>query len=139
MIEDILATLRKVRKTGASNWIACCPAHEDKSPSLTLKQADDGRVLAMCHGGCKFDEIVVAVGLGWKPWFPEEVAPSSPLPSRPFPAGDVLEALAFEVLVVSIIAGDIHSKREIKDEDMERLFLAKKRIDEAKEIALGRR
>jgi hypothetical protein len=34
-----------------------CPAHEDRSPSLSWKIADNGRVLLKCHAGCTFDEI----------------------------------------------------------------------------------
>jgi putative DNA primase/helicase len=39
------------RKT-PSGWVARCPAHDDHEPSLSLKDADDGRVLVKCHAGC---------------------------------------------------------------------------------------
>lgn len=38
-----------------------CPAHEDRSPSLAWRLADDGRALIFCHSGCQFTEILAAV------------------------------------------------------------------------------
>jgi len=61
-VERLLARLEQVRKSGAS-WTARCPAHQDRNPSLSIKVADDGRVLVKCHAGCTFEEIVRAVEL----------------------------------------------------------------------------
>lgn len=44
------------RRTG-SHWMAPCPAHEDKSPSLSIRDTDDGKILVHCHAGC--DQSVV--------------------------------------------------------------------------------
>ena len=140
MIEDILSRLEKVRKTGSNNWLACCPSHEDKSPSMTIHAADDGRILVKCFAGCGFEEIVGAVGLGWDPWFPPK--PQSdfvPAVKRPFPAADVLEALWFETLVVAVTAGDIASGKEITKDDRARMWCALDRINEGRELALGKR
>ena len=42
MIGNFLNKLEKVPgKRG--HWIACCPAHEDKRPSLAITETDDGR------------------------------------------------------------------------------------------------
>lgn len=38
--------------------IACCPAHHDRNPSLSISQADNGRVLLHCHRGCPQDEVI---------------------------------------------------------------------------------
>jgi putative DNA primase/helicase len=45
------------RKSG-SGWSARCPAHDDRSPSLSLRDTPDGRVLVYCHAGCKQDEVI---------------------------------------------------------------------------------
>lgn len=42
---------------------ACCPAHEDRSPSLSVALCDDGRILVHCHAGCAAHEVFDAVGL----------------------------------------------------------------------------
>lgn len=43
----------------------CCPAHGDRTPSLSLSNAPDGRLLLRCHAGCDFLAILDALrGLG---------------------------------------------------------------------------
>jgi hypothetical protein len=49
-------------KTTHTGWVARCPAHQDDSPSLTIRQADD-RVLIHCFSGCEPAEICRALGL----------------------------------------------------------------------------
>ncbi len=44
-----------------TNWQ--CPAHPDGSPSLSVNEGDDGKVLLFCHAGCRVDEILQAIGL----------------------------------------------------------------------------
>ena len=39
------------RRSGPS-WSAKCPAHDDKSPSLSVSEGSDGRALVNCHAGC---------------------------------------------------------------------------------------
>jgi len=45
------------RKAG-SGWSARCPAHDDRTPSLSLRDSGDGKVLARCHAGCDQDEVI---------------------------------------------------------------------------------
>ena len=40
---------------------ARCPAHDDRRPSLSLKDGDSGRLLLFCHAGCSYQEIVAAI------------------------------------------------------------------------------
>lgn len=48
-----------------SYGLCCCPAHGDRNPSLSLKNGADGRLLAHCHTGCTFTDILDALrGLG---------------------------------------------------------------------------
>jgi KaiC/GvpD/RAD55 family RecA-like ATPase len=47
-----------------------CPAHEDKSPSLSVTEGDDGRVLLNCHAGCPAENVVAALGLTMSDLFP---------------------------------------------------------------------
>lgn len=53
----ILPQLNQARSTGSNKWMACCPAHEDKSPSFSLRLAEDGRILMHCFSGCSINEI----------------------------------------------------------------------------------
>lgn len=48
------------RWTGG-HGMACCPAHEDRQPSLSLADGADGRLLVKCHAGCTYDAIRAAL------------------------------------------------------------------------------
>jgi hypothetical protein len=61
-IDDFLSLLQGVKRVGDRQYIARCPAHEDNSPSLSIKQAD-GKVLLHCFAGCQWDEILKRLGL----------------------------------------------------------------------------
>jgi len=41
--------------------LACCPAHGDRKPSLSLANAPDGRLLLNCKTGCAFTDILDAL------------------------------------------------------------------------------
>jgi putative DNA primase/helicase len=56
---DIAAALPKGRKSG-NGYVACCPAHDDSNPSLSIRDAD-GQVLVHCHGGCSQSSVVTAL------------------------------------------------------------------------------
>jgi len=61
-VGDVLARLPGHRRSGAG-WMARCPAHEDRNPSLSIFRGEDGRALLHCHAGCKTKDIVAALGL----------------------------------------------------------------------------
>lgn len=68
-IDLLLSRLDRPRKSG-KGYTCRCPAHEDGSPSLSVSEAQDGRVLIHCFGGCRPDDVIAAVGLEWKDLFP---------------------------------------------------------------------
>lgn len=51
------------KRTGSKSHIACCPAHDDKNPSLVITEGDDGRILLKCHAGCSVESICTALGI----------------------------------------------------------------------------
>ena len=55
-IADWLGLLEGVRKSG-TGYKARCPAHDDKNPSLSVTEGDDGKVLVTCFAGCPFVAI----------------------------------------------------------------------------------
>lgn len=61
-LEKVLSSLPDAKPSG-NGYVACCPAHNDKKPSLSVTEGDDGRVLIHCHAGCSFEQIVEAAGL----------------------------------------------------------------------------
>lgn len=43
--------------------MARCPAHDDKNPSLSIREGNEGRALLKCHAGCAYEDILAAMGL----------------------------------------------------------------------------
>jgi predicted protein tyrosine phosphatase len=62
------------KKTGADRWMACCPAHPDKTASLSIKDLPDGRMLLHCFAGCEPDAVLAAIGLTFADLMPERLA-----------------------------------------------------------------
>ncbi len=62
-VTAVLEKLDRVRKSSDTKWTARCPAHEDRNPSLSVAEGDDGRVLLKCFAGCSLESIVAAIGL----------------------------------------------------------------------------
>lgn len=62
--EIIIAALDAKRQ--GKRYIAKCPAHEDRSPSLMISERDDGSTGIHCFAGCQPDDILAAVGLDKK-------------------------------------------------------------------------
>jgi hypothetical protein len=50
----------KAKKLANNQFLGLCPAHDDKNPSLSIKIANDGKLLLHCHAGCTFDAIAKA-------------------------------------------------------------------------------
>ncbi|MCH8999529.1 MAG: toprim domain-containing protein [Proteobacteria bacterium] len=68
MTAEIIATALGGRKTGRC-WMARCPAHDDRDPSLSIATGKDGKVLLRCHAGCDQAQVIDALwGRGlWEP------------------------------------------------------------------------
>ena len=62
ILERIFSQLQGVRKTG-SGWIARCPVHDDRHPSLSVRVGAKGNVIFHCFAGCSWEEIRSALGL----------------------------------------------------------------------------
>lgn len=69
-IIDILSKLDNVRERG-DGYIACCPAHDDRHPSLSI-MVYEGKILMHCHAGCGIEEICEALDISVKDLFTEE-------------------------------------------------------------------
>jgi len=128
--EILLSKLDKVKRTGTGRWLACCPAHADKGPSLSLRETDDGRVLVYCFAGCSIHEVLTAVDMDMADLFPPRQHHGKP-ERRPFPAVDVLRCIAFESLVVSAAAAALLAGEPFGPTERERLILAAGRIQSA--------
>jgi hypothetical protein len=61
-LAELLSNLESVSESG-EGWSACCPAHPDSRPSLSVHAKSNGRFLIKCHRDCKFEDIVQAAGM----------------------------------------------------------------------------
>lgn len=68
-LQDLLARLKGVKPSNGQH-IAKCPAHDDGTASLTVKQGGDGRLLLHCHAQCTVREITAALGITVRQLFP---------------------------------------------------------------------
>jgi hypothetical protein len=50
-------------KRNGKGWSGQCPAHQDRNPSLSVSEGDDGRALLHCHAGCAIDVICEKLNL----------------------------------------------------------------------------
>ena len=66
----LLERLQKVRPKGHNQYHAQCPAHQDSSPSLSIKCLSDGRTLIHCFAGCSAHDVLTSVGLDWDALYP---------------------------------------------------------------------
>lgn len=138
----LLDRLDKVRKTGPDRWLARCPAHNDRSPSLSIRETEDGRTLVHCFTGCPVENIIAAVGLEFSDLYPPRPLNHQIKPERqPFPATDILHALAFEATIVLLAARDMLEAGDLVlgSEGFDRLAQAQDRIQSALSLIGGRR
>lgn len=58
-LDKFVGRLEGVRKI-SGGYVACCPAHKDKVPSLSVAQRGD-KILVYCHAGCDRESILAAM------------------------------------------------------------------------------
>lgn len=134
----LLDRLERIKQTGPGRWIAACPAHDDRSPSLSIRELDDGRVLLHDFGGCDTEAVLSALGLSMSDLFREplpgrgEAQGYTPTRSR-IPARDLLEIIDHEVLVAVLVIDDVLATGTVTEEQRGRLTKAAARIGRARD------
>jgi hypothetical protein len=118
-IDQLLSRLDKVKPSGPGKWKACCPSHDDKEPSLSIREADDGKVLLHCWTGCTARDIAAAVGLDLCDLFPGD---------RQQRAGPSKSAIEHESTVYQIGLSIQMQGCRLNAEDQARFDLAKQRL-----------
>jgi hypothetical protein len=139
-LDLLLERLDVVRRSG-NGYIAKCPAHEDRSPSLSITQADNGAVLAHCFSGCHIDAVLAAVGLELSDLFPARLANTSPEArriSRQFAIQTgwtaALGVLAREATICEVATQRILRGDKLSNDDIARVRIASQRIHDAREV-----
>ncbi len=136
--DALLSRLEAVKRTGPDRWIGRCPAHEDRSPSLAVRELDDGRVLVHCFAGCSVGAILDAAGLGFHALFPDEPIRHGKRVRRSFSPLQALHCVAFEATLTAVAASNVARGEPLSEEERQRLHTAAGRINHALEVALGK-
>ena len=123
-----------MRETAPDQFVAKCPAHDDGSPSLCIR--DKGDVLLIhCHANCDPLEVMDAVGLTLADLFVEHDH-HGPTPRRDrWNARAMLRELSDESVVVLIAATDMLQNRPLPPDDYKRLRAAVDRIARIVEVS----
>jgi DNA primase len=80
-VEKVLNRLEGVVESNGS-YKGLCPTHDDRKPSLSVSEGDDGRALIQCFAGCTSEAIVDVLGLRMADLFNAEGGGGRPYPSR---------------------------------------------------------
>ena len=129
--ETLTSLLEAVHKMGSGQWMARCPAHTDRSPSLSIRELEDGRVLIHCFAGCETQAVLSTLGLRFSDLYPANMDRHfyKPIKSRINPYA-LLKMARSEALIVSIAAADLAIGKDLNDEALNRLLLAADRLNE---------
>lgn len=138
--DEFIGRLEKARGK-APRWTACCPAHDDHSPSLTIREEPDGRILIHCFAGCSADEIVAALGLELSDIMPPRALGDRIAPNRrAFSAADALECIDHEAMLLLLYVIETQEGRPLTNEaERARVVTAVSRISAARDFINGQR
>ena len=120
MLEEILNHLDKVKKT-PSGYVACCPVHDDKNPSMSVTEKD-GVVLMYCFS-CGANGLDVANSL--------QISPSALFTDVMMPVTmtrRLKSDLQTDAYVISIYESTKQSNGRLTYNDFKRYKLARERI-----------
>ncbi|MGJ0485119.1 MAG: CHC2 zinc finger domain-containing protein [Methylomicrobium sp.] len=133
MIEKFTSRLEGVKRTGPGRYIAKCPSHNDKSPSLTVAERE-GKIIFHCFAGCDPADVLAAVGLAFADLYPERPDYSKGSRSAAFNPYDVLKCLAREAGIVTLAAAQVSTGHPVTTADAARVQLAHERLRDAAKL-----
>jgi hypothetical protein len=142
-IDGILARLEGVRQTGPSQYVARCPAHRDRSPSLSVRDTGDGRTLIHCFAGCHVEAVVAAIGMRMSDLMPEKAITQTFLqrPKYSLKPAEALMLMGHEinvaVMLVDAMAANASKGEAPATYAVDRLALAAARLAKVRGLVEG--
>ena len=121
-IQDFLHLLQGVKPKGRDQWMACCPAHQDSDPSMSIALTPDGKILLRCWAGCSALDVVASMNLSLSDLFPNQDY------SRPMAFAErerrqreqTVARIDQERLVIALAESDRRAGKRLSRADMER-------------------
>jgi len=129
-ITKILTKLTKVSQRQPDQYSACCPAHADKNPSLSVRETPEGAVLMYCFSGRQVSEVVNALGLEMSDLsLPRQASGYEPKRTPCLlNAGQALELLTNETNLLAVVTGNLLHGVALNQDDVIRITQAAGRI-----------
>ncbi|WP_027949849.1 hypothetical protein [Haliea salexigens] len=109
---DIVSRLDHCRQVSDGKWMARCPAHDDKGPSLSIRDVGDGRTLVNCFAGCGANDVLASIGF--------ELSDLYPPTDRNYPAERKRRTETEDELVVEIGRQAMSKGQRLEGKDLER-------------------
>lgn len=119
MLSEILQRLDKVKQHG-DQYYACCPVHDDKSPSMGITEKE-GKVLIHCFScGATGQEVMEAIGLPVSALFRDKKRGDIP--------NEMVEKAKEDVWYIEIFENEKRKGTRITYNEWKRYRLAKERV-----------
>lgn len=120
-IDLVLSRLDGVKATGRGKWMARTPTRADRTPSLSIRELDDGRVLLKDFGGDDTADVLAVIGLTFAELYPDSLRrPARRVPSR--------AAIEHERKIAAIGQSLLAQGKPLPPSQMERLQMAQRRL-----------
>ena len=126
-IQKVVDRLDFCKSAGANKWMARCPAHDDRGPSLSLtekphKVTGELTPLIYCHAGCSSEDVLAAVGLGWEDVLPEKLEHNPAQRTR-------TPQKSLDEWKVEIVMADLAAGKKLSEQDKSEARAAMQRLD----------
>ena len=121
-IDILLSRLEKVKPNGNGKYLACCPAHNDKSPSLGIKQDDNGKILIHCFSGCAAPDIVSAVGMQLSDLMPDNPTYKKGAKPPKFNKYELFDLLVHESIILSLGIRQLLNLEDLKHQQQQHTY-----------------
>lgn len=119
----ILSYLSKVKRVGDGKYMASCPCHTDKTPSLSIKIDTDQTILMHCFScGANGVEICAAIGIDQTSLFPPGDGNYRRQDAIGFSSRQLVHSLGDDLVRLLVIANEIKNVNGISEDD--RRFVA---------------
>lgn len=133
--ENLLSRLHGIKQTRPDRWQAKCPAHDDRSPSLSITELPDKTILIRCWSGCSVLEIVRSVNLELRDLFPAKFEASYRPSQKPkYSASEVLRTALHEGTILALGYRSLTRGEALSLEDQGRCELAIISLENLREV-----
>lgn len=128
-LDNLLSKLDKVKSNGNGKWLARCPAHADKSPSLAIKETEDGKILIHCFSGCSSSEVVGAIGLELSELMPDNPMYRKGAKPPKFNKYELFDRVTYEAIILSLAFRQLQGGGVLSPADCQRAIQAENTIN----------